>query len=84
MKKLVFVLTSILLIFYACSSAQENKALFEEKCSQCHSLEKSLSARKNLPEWKRTVEAMMRYADGAITKKDAEKIVKYLTERQKN
>ena len=84
MKKLFFVFTSALLVLSACSSGQDSKVLFEEKCIQCHSLEKALSATKSLPEWKRTVEAMVRYADGAISNSDAEKIAKYLAERPKD
>jgi hypothetical protein len=83
MQKLLVVLGSTIFVLFACSSAQENKALFEAKCIQCHSLEKSLNATKNLQEWKRTVDAMVRYAEGAISKKDADKIVKYLVERPK-
>ena len=62
----------------ACTSQQEGKRLFEEKCIQCHSLEKSLSESKSLAEWKRTTETMARYSDGAITKKDIDKIANYL------
>jgi len=84
MKKLFLVIIPLLFFLNACSSEQENKALFEEKCIQCHSLEKSLAVTKSLPEWKRTVEAMVRYADGAITRTEADKIAKYLSERPKD
>ena len=65
----------------ACSSQQKGKALFEAKCIQCHSLEKSLNARKSLAEWEKTTEAMVRYANGTITEQDAKIIAKYLAGR---
>jgi len=82
MKKTFFILTTIFLVLSACTSQQEGKRLFEEKCIQCHSLEKSLSENKSLVEWKRTIETMARYSDGAISKKDVEKITKYLAKRK--
>jgi len=81
MKKTFFILITIFLVLSACTSQQESKKLLEEKCIQCHSLDKSLSENKSLAEWKRTTATMARYSDGAITKKDAEKIAKYLAER---
>ncbi len=83
MKKFCFVIIALLLFLNACASEQESKALFEQKCIQCHSLEKSLAVTKTLPEWKKTVEAMVRYADGAITPAEADKIVRYLSARTK-
>ena len=84
MKKTFFILITIFLVLSACTSQQERKKLFEEKCIQCHSLEKSLSENKSLAEWKRTIETMARYSDGAITKKDVEIIAKYLAERNES
>jgi nitrate/TMAO reductase-like tetraheme cytochrome c subunit len=84
MKKTFFILITIFFVLSACTSQQESKKLLEEKCIQCHSLEKSLSKNKSLAEWKRTIETMARYSDGAISKKDIEKIAKYLAERNEN
>lgn len=84
MKKNLFVLFAIVFMLVACSSTQEGKALFEAKCAQCHSLEKSLNATKNLEQWKQTTAAMVRYANGAITNQDAEKIADYLASRKVN
>ncbi len=42
MKKTFFILITIFLVLSACTSQQESKKLFEEKCIQCHSLEKPL------------------------------------------
>ena len=82
MKETFFILITIFLVLSACTSQQESKKLFEAKCIQCHSLEKALSESKSLAEWKRTTETMARYSDGAITKKDTEKIAKYLVKRK--
>ena len=84
MKKTFFILITIFFVLSACTSQQESKKLLEEKCIQCHSLEKSLSKNKSLAEWKRTTATMAKYSDGAITKKNAEKIAKYLAERNEN
>lgn len=84
MKETFFILITIFLVLSACTSQQESKKLYEEKCIQCHSLEKSLSENKSLAEWKRVIETMARYSDGAISKKDVEKIAKYLAKRNEN
>ena len=81
MKRMFFILITGLFVLGACSSQQKGKALFEAKCFQCHSLEKSLNERKSLAEWKKTTEAMVRYANGAITEQEAEIIAKYLAGR---
>ena len=82
MKKIVVVLLTIVMALAACTSAQEGKELFEEKCVKCHTLEKSLNATKDLAGWKKTTKAMIRYSGGAITEKDAKKIAKYLAGRK--
>ena len=82
MKRMFFILVAGLFVLGACSSQQQGKALFEAKCFQCHSLEKSLSESKSMAEWKKTIETMASYSDGAITKQDVEKIVKYLAKRK--
>ena len=82
MKKTFFILITSFLVLGACTAQQESKELFEEKCIQCHSLEKSLSESKSLAEWKKTIETMARYSDGAITKQDVEKIAKHLAKRK--
>jgi len=82
MKINLFVLLIIVFVVGACTSAREGKALFEEKCAQCHSLEKSLNMTKNLAQWKKTTEAMVRYSNGTITNKDAAIIANYLAKRK--
>jgi mono/diheme cytochrome c family protein len=82
MKKTFFILITSLLVSGACTAQQESKELFEEKCIQCHALEKSLSKSKSLAEWKKTIKTMARYSDGAIKKRDVKKIAKYLAKRK--
>lgn len=81
MKKMLFIVVASLFVLSACSSSEQGKALFETKCMQCHSLEKSLNAHKSLEEWKKTTAAMVRYANGAITQQEAETIAEYLAGR---
>jgi mono/diheme cytochrome c family protein len=82
MKKPLFILLTMFFVIGACTSMQEGKALFEEKCGQCHALEKSLNISKDLAQWKKTTEAMVRYANGTISNKDAEIIANYLAKRK--
>ncbi len=84
MARIFLMLTTFLLILGACTSQQEGQRLFEEHCIQCHALEKALKVNKSLAEWEKTTETMARYSEGAIIKKDAEKIAKYLAERNEN
>lgn len=81
MKRMLVILITCLFVLGACSSQQQGKALFEAKCIQCHSLEKSLKVSKSLAEWKKTTKAMVKYANGAITEQDADIIAKYLAGR---
>ncbi len=81
MKKMCFVFLAGLFALSACSSQQQGKTLFETKCIQCHSLEKSLKANKSLAEWEKTTAAMVRYSNGAITEQEAKIIAEYLAGR---
>ena len=42
----------------------DGKALFEERCSKCHNLERATSKQKNADEWTTTVELML--SKGAV------------------
>ncbi|GAB6062663.1 photosystem P840 reaction-center cytochrome c-551 [Deferrisoma palaeochoriense] len=55
------------------------KALFEQKCSACHSLDRPLKKNKDRAGWEKTVSRMARYASGMISPEDADIIVEYLT-----
>ncbi len=54
------------------------RAVFEARCSRCHSLDRPLKKNKSRDGWKKTVYRMKRYAGGAISEDDAEQIVEYL------
>ncbi len=54
------------------------RAVFEARCSRCHSLDRPLKKNKSREGWKKTVYRMKRYAGGAISEGDAERIVEYL------
>ena len=82
MKKILVVLVGIILASTACSSNQEGKTLFENKCIECHSLEKSLKVNKDLAQWERTTKAMIKYSNGTITEKEAKIIARYLAGRK--
>jgi cytochrome c2 len=82
MKNAIFsVLTVFFTALYACSSIEEGKTIFESKCDQCHKLELSLKETKNLTEWRKITRRMVRYSDGGITGKEAEKIAEYLAKK---
>jgi cytochrome c2 len=81
MNKIIVVIVTIIIALAACSSNQEGKELFELKCAECHLLEKSLKANKDLAQWGKTTRTMVKYSDGAITEKEAKKIAAYLANR---
>ena len=57
---------------------REAKTLFEQKCSICHGLERSLSARKTAQEWGATTRRMAEKAPNRISAAEAETIASYL------
>jgi len=61
----------------------DDQALFENKCSRCHSIDRPLYALTPLEEWPAIIERMRQIAPVWITKEEAEKISKYLTENIK-
>ena len=78
---LLVVLWAASFAFSAEPSPDGGKALFEARCSQCHSLDRPLSKTKKLAEWKKTTARMAKYAKGAIAEKEAEQIAEYLAGR---
>jgi len=77
---------AVIFFFVACfgvASANEGKALFEEKCANCHSLERSLKKKKKLAGWKRTVKRMARYDDGLLDEQGINKVAQYLAGKDK-
>jgi cytochrome c2 len=61
----------------------ETQALFENKCSRCHSIDRPLYALKPLTEWPKIIERMRNKAPGWITEEEAEIITSYLVENIK-
>lgn len=56
------------------------KALFEKRCSMCHSVDRPLSKTKTGEEWRQTAMRMKAFAGDRISDEEAEIIIKYLTE----
>jgi cytochrome c5 len=82
MKNAIFSgLTVFFTALYACSSIEEGKTLFESKCAGCHKLEVSLKETRNLAEWRKITQRMVRYSDSGIAGKEAEKIAEYLANK---
>ena len=69
-------------------SAQEldGKALFEKKCSACHSLDRPKSHHESEQGWEKIVTSMRRKASldssKSFTKEEADAITRYLEETQ--
>lgn len=78
----VLILTLILtgISLYAADGAKvDAKALFEKKCSMCHSLDRPKSEHYSEAEWKSTV-ARMKKNGCPLTDEETNTIIKYLTE----
>jgi len=60
-----------------------SQALFEDKCSLCHSIDRPLFALKSLEEWPKIVERMRNKNQEWITEKEAQTITNYLVENIK-
>jgi mono/diheme cytochrome c family protein len=54
------------------------KALFESKCSVCHSLSRPLGENKDLAGWTKTVTRMQKVNGCPITDQEAKTIIDYL------
>jgi mono/diheme cytochrome c family protein len=54
------------------------QAVFEKKCSACHSLDRPLSVQQSESDWRLTVERMQLKVFSGISDEDVEMIVKYL------
>jgi hypothetical protein len=85
MKLFIFVITILaflsLVLFPVQSMGQEAtdaKALFEKKCSICHSADRAKSAKKTNEEWMNTV-TRMKNKTGNVSAEEAKIIIDYLT-----
>ena len=80
MAVIVFSLILTGITLYAADGAKmDAKALFEKKCSMCHSLDKPKSKHYSEAEWKSTVGSMKEYGC-PLTDEETNTIIKYLTE----
>jgi len=63
-------------------SAEENsaKALFEARCSMCHSTSRPLGKTKTPEQWRQTVTRMQERTAGKISDDEREIIIRYLSE----
>lgn len=80
--RFLFVLSIVFLFTSFAFSFDEKaaKAIFESKCSICHSLDWPLERRKTNEGWKETVKRMRKKTAGNIISDEDEKIiVEYLT-----
>jgi cytochrome c5 len=59
---------------------EDAKALFEKRCSLCHSTSRALGKTKIAKEWRQTVTRMQGYAGGRISDEEAKIIIEYMTE----
>lgn len=83
MRKILFVLIVLLTASISVASANEGKALFENKCANCHTLERALRKKKSLDGWKRTIKRMVRYAEGLLDEQQINEVAQYLAGRDK-
>lgn len=61
-------------------SSQKARALFNAKCSLCHSIERPMSKKKSPDAWRSTVMRMKNVNGAPITDEEANAIVEYLSE----
>jgi hypothetical protein len=85
MKSFIFAVTIVVFLSLAplCAhsigqGATDAKALFEKKCSACHSADRPRSLKKTNEEWTKTV-MRMKEKTGNITNDEAAIIIDYLT-----
>jgi len=83
--KIKFFFFSLMFVFLTSSlvfsfDEKAAKAIFESKCSMCHSLDWPLERRKTVDGWKETVKRMRKKTAGNVISDEDEKIiVEYLT-----
>jgi hypothetical protein len=85
MKSSIFTVTMLALFFLIPfpvqsmgQEATDAKALFEKKCSVCHSADRAKSANKTNEEWTNTV-TRMKNKTGNISVEEVKIIIDYLT-----
>jgi cytochrome c5 len=63
----------------AAQDTADVKALFEQKCSICHGIERPTAKRKDRAGWERTVTRMKNVNGAPITDEQARSIIDYLS-----
>lgn len=63
----------------AASAVEEGKALFEQKCSVCHGLDRSTARAETRERWKEIIQEMQGRKGNWISDAQAEKILEYLS-----
>ncbi len=75
----VLVFMVFLPLIVSAVSDDEAKALFESKCSQCHSLENATDITDTLEGWRSTVIRMKEQNGCDITSQESDTIINFLT-----
>lgn len=57
----------------------DSKTVFEKKCSVCHKIERSTSAKKTNEEWVKTVTRMKGKRNANISDEEAKVIIEYVS-----
>jgi mono/diheme cytochrome c family protein len=65
---------------FSSGGSSDAEALFESKCSRCHTIDRPKSKKKTEAEWKSTVMRMKNVNGCPITDEEAQTIIKYLSE----
>jgi len=76
---LVFLSLGPLTMHSVGQTATDAKALFEKKCSICHSADRPKSVKKTNEEWTKTVTRMKEKRNENISHDEAKIIIDYLT-----
>jgi hypothetical protein len=86
MKQLAVYLVTILFLavtsvtVYGGEEGGNVKALFEKKCSLCHSIDRPKSKKKSGDGWKSTVTRMKNVNGAPVTDEEAKMIIQHLTD----
>lgn len=76
----LFLLVGGLVLADSSPAPNQAKALFEKKCSQCHSLERILKTQKGADWWRGTVKRMSEMPGADISGDDTAHIMQYILE----
>lgn len=74
-----FLAVSVISAYSAEKPKVDAKALFEQKCSTCHSIDRPKSKKKSAKEWENTVMRMKNVNGCPVTDEEAKVIIDYLS-----